>query len=257
MPKHARSRLRILPLAILTFVQLVAAAGSASAQLADALWTESVSIQANLEFGGQTGSDNSKPENVTGTLDGTDYTAMGSVHYTPSLVPAVTCEASTNYQSGALDILTVDTFANVIWEFVVVESASGGPSVSSVPINVIAQGSAAVIADAASLAAASASFEIRYLNTGVAVVYETIVANNVGGGTPLSDSFAVSGNFALPIGEVFRAMIMTGASSRASFDQGAAVGSGTGYVDPVIEVADELIPGTSESYRDYYQVEFS
>jgi len=227
------------------------------AQLSDALWTESVSIQANLEFGGQTGSDNSKPENIAGTLDGADYVATGSVHYTPSLVPAVTCQASTNYQSGALDILTVDTFASVIWEFVVVESASGGPSVSSVTINVLAEGSAAVTADAATLAAANARFEIRYLNTGVAVVYEDIVANNVGGGTPLSDSFAVSNSFALPIGEVFRAMIMTGASSRASFDQGAAVGSGTGYVDPVIEVADELIPGSSESYRDYYQVEFS
>jgi hypothetical protein len=30
-----------------------------------------------------------------------------------------------------------------------------------------------------------------------------------------------------------------------------------GQIDPIIEVADQLIPGTSTSYRDVYQVELS
>jgi hypothetical protein len=38
---------------------------------------------------------------------------------------------------------------------------------------------------------------------------------------------------------------------------GAATGTATGMIDPVIEIADQTIPGTSSSYRDYYTLEFS
>ena len=38
---------------------------------------------------------------------------------------------------------------------------------------------------------------------------------------------------------------------------GATMGSAVGMVDPIIEVADEVIPGTSSSYRDFFEIEFS
>jgi hypothetical protein len=257
MPDRARWSVRTALFAILSIALLISSSPPASAQLADAMWIENVSIQVDFDFGGEIGSDNSKPENLSSSRSGDDYVASGSVTYAQSAVPEVTCEASTNYQAGELTNLIVDTSASVIWRFVVVESASGGPSVSSVPIHVTAQGSASVTADAATLSAANARFSIRYEEGAVAVVYEDIVANNVGGTTPLSDTFAVDDQFPMPIDEVFVALIITGASSRASFDQGPAVGSATGFVDPIIEVADELIPGSSSNYRDYYTVEFS
>jgi len=242
---------------------LIITAPSAQAQLAQTIWAESLSLTAGVESGGGSGSDNSMPEplsdSILGPQGGDDYSISGSVAFSPvPSFPQTTCTISTNYNSGDITSLTGNAFSSIIFRFVVVQTSSGGPGVSQVPVSVQAAGTAEVTADGGTFAAAGSSFIVRMDEGGQALIFEQIIANTGGGGTPTSDSFLVSSQLMVPPGAVLQGDMQANANSTASFNQGSTSGTATGFVDPVIEVADELIPGGGgASYRDFYEIEFS
>ena len=59
----------------------------------------------------------------------------------------------------------------------------------------------------------------------------------------------------LPVLGVLNASLIAQASITA-FGVDAGGASASAFVDPIIEVADETIPGTSDSYRDHFDIEF-
>ena len=88
---------------------------------------------------------------------------------------------------------------------------------------------------------------------GTIEIADEIAANNFGGAQ--QSSFAETHQFWLPLQETasvyaFTVLDIGGATSAGSVEA-------TGWIDPVIEVADAIIAGTSNSYREFFKVETS
>ena len=238
-------------------ILMIGTASVAQAQLSGTIWAEGLEIFADDQLDGGSGTDNAAPEPFQASLSGSNYSISGEVSFGPAGAPQTTCTVATNYTSGSIIQLAGSAFSTIIFKWVVRQTASGGPSVTTVPVNVVASGTVEVSADGGSFAGAGSRFILRYESGGEALVFQEINANNGGGTTPLSDSFAVTDQFAVAPDVVLTCDMMASAASSAFFNQGATSGTATGFVDPIIEVADELIPGTTENYRDYYEIEFS
>ena len=126
--------------------------------------------------------------------------------------------------------------------------------VTTVPVHIHAQGTTNATGDSTLRAASFSRFTL--ISTALLVSWD-VTADNVGGGSPLSDSFDNDDQLELAPDEVVSGEIFVDAGISAESPPGEAASSAEATFDPVIEVADMTIPGTTASFRDYFTVEFS
>jgi len=118
-----------------------------------------------------------------------------------------------------------------------------------------AQGSAEADGNAALRAASFSQFTLS--SSSGPILFWAVEADNVEGGPPGSDSFANEDQFDLTPGQVASGEMIVDASLGTETLDGPAAASATANLDPVIEIADAIIPGTSANYRDHYVLELS
>jgi hypothetical protein len=140
------------------------------------------------------------------------------------------------------------------FQFQVLESAMPPVPVTAVPVHIHAQGTADATGDSTLRAASFSRFTL--ISTALLISWD-VSADNVGGGAPPSDSFDNDDQLELAPDEVISGEIFVDAGIGAESPPLVAGSSAEATFDPVIEVADMTIPGTSAKYRDFFTVEFS
>lgn len=233
---------------------LVLTAGPAQAQLSPALWGENISLDASSDMTSFMGADMFAPESHTEELSGATYDVSGSIQFGTTLAPQGTAEVTWNVFNDVTS-LNLTSILNIDFQCRVIETATPPVTVTEVPVHVLATGSGVVEAQFGSRA--TAQFVFRAIGTSVVLSDNLDVSGNPDSPEPLSDAFTVDENAMIPP-DVVCLVGMTATASMGSVGVPVgAVGTATGFIDPVIEVVDEIIPGTSDSYRDYYVIEFS
>lgn len=222
----------------------------AHAQLNDVEWSESCSAVTNLGSDSNTGSDPNMPEPQTASLSGGSYSISGSVSFAGG-PPNVTSHLEGSYTSG-LTYMGGTAYCRIDYSFVVRELASPPViSVGPVPVNVTVQGTVGVTGDAALFANAYAA---ATLSTTLGPLRDwTITVSNDQG--QASDSFNETARIDLDPDQVVMGDLTASANIAGEVLQSGTSSSGTAWIDPVIEIADELIPGSSFNFRDYYEIE--
>ena len=241
------ARILVLSLFVFTF-----AAVPAGAQLADVTWVESAFVNADAANDGQAGSDDAMPEPQNAALGGTGYTISGSVSFTSPGPPNATSAISGGYQSG-LSFLGGTSYCRIDFELAVRQTSAPPVPAGMIPVRVIANGTADATGDAALFAVANAAFDLA-TQSGPLLGEQALADNSAGTG---SDAFNVNTVVQIATDVVAFGSLTASANISAEVLQGGTSGSATAFVDPIIEVDDQMIPGSSASYRDHYEVEFA
>jgi hypothetical protein len=141
------------------------------------------------------------------------------------------------------------------YQFAVRETSSPPVSVSTVPVNVQVQGTADADGDGALFAQASAGANFWSLVQGTMDVWQVSADNSQG---QASDSFNESVQYMLEPDEVVNGGLQVSANINPKKMQNNTSSSSIGWADPIIEIADETIPGGGgATYRDHYEIEFA
>jgi hypothetical protein len=223
-----------------------------SAQLTDVTWIETIDFQADGISESQIGLDDSAPENINATLVDVGYGLSGSVSHVYQAAPNAKSEIVGSYTSG-LNALSGNCRGSVSFKIVVRETSAPPVSVSAIPVQVVASGSAMVTGDGSLPASADAFFRLK--DEGGPLITDHASVNNEHG--------AANASFELDqIVEIAADVVIDGSFSAfvaitTGNPQGGSSSSGTAEVDPLFEIVDQLIPGSSASYRDHYKVEFA
>lgn len=227
---------------------LVAAPGQA--QLADVSWQETLTLSTNLETDPHLGLDNAVPEPLTGSLSGSNYGAAGSVSFAAG-PPNVTCNTNANYTSG-VTYLSVSTYCRIDFTFAVRQTSAPPVAVSTVPVVITVAGSC----DVTGAIFASAFSEVNLANSiqGPLAAWSAGVDNSAGND---SDAFSDTNTFNFAPDLVIEGDMTASAGIAGEVLTSGTAATANAYLDPVIEVADQTIPGSSDSYRDHYQIEFA
>ena len=242
---------RLLPLtfAALLFLPLPSVA---RAQLQPTTWTETATSVTNTLTDDDNGSDDALPENLSTGLNGSTWTLASSVTYPPSGPPQVTVTAQGSYTSGSLTYFLTSASSSVAFEIQVKQTNSPPVAVSMVPVTITTQGSVGVSGNVQMYPYANASVVV-YQNA-TFLVNEMIYAS-LGG--PTSDSFNVTNTAMFPPGAPLSGTMQVIANVAAEGSPTAGTSAiATAMVDPAFAVADQIIPGTSSSYRDYFEIEY-
>ena len=219
------------------------------AQLSDAAWNETLTLTTNLGTDYYPGVDPAVPEPQVGSLSGTNYGADGSVTF-GSGPPNVTSSANATYTSG-ITYLGVTSYCRIDFQFAVRQTSAPPVAVTTVPVNVTVQGTVGV---AGGIFASAFSTVNLATFQGPIASWAAGVDNSAGTATDgfnetvqidLAPDLVVDGDMTADAG-IAGEVLVTGTFATAS-----------SWVDPVIAVADETIPGSSDSYRDHYEIEFS
>jgi len=228
-------------------------AGPVAAQLQDVEWNESLNLIANPDsMYSQTGSDPAIPEPLSGMLAGSGYSIGGSVTFA-SGAPNVTSDVQGSYQSG-LFYLEGSAYGRIDFEFAVRLVTTPPISVSSVPVNVHVQGTAGVTGNGDLFAAAWSSVNIA-TGSGPLGGWMVQVDNSSGQTT---DNFNESPQYQLAPDTVVFGDKTASASIQGEGLVPGSSATATAWVDPIIEIADEPIPGGGgASYRDFFDIEFA
>jgi hypothetical protein len=222
--------------------------------LETASWIESIILTTSDADTSGTGLDDAAPEPLDVSILRGSYSLEGTVTFPQSGPPNAAVTLSAQHQSG-LVLLGALAGARIDFQFRVVENAQPPVPVTTVPVHVHAQGFAEASGDTTIRTASFSMFDL-ISNAGV-LVHSAVSADNVGGGAPPSDSFDYDGQLDLLPGDVVSGEMLADASVGAeSPPEGTSIQAGA-TADPVIEIADAIIPGTSAGYRDYFTVEFS
>ncbi len=243
---------------LLITAALVLLAGRVEAQgtLGAALWDESISLDVQTieqETGSFMGSDPNRPEPGNVALSGTGYEVTGSVAFGTEAPPVGTAQVTWNIgEAGA----ALSLFSSVSIDFSarVVETAPPPVGVTEVPVHLVANGSATVTEIFGSRA--TSFFRFQAIGTSV-LIFENLDVYGDSESPSTATGFAIDETPSIPPGTIILVAMSATSSMGTVGTGGATTGSATGMVDPIIEVADEMIPGTTSSYRDFYAVEFS
>ena len=167
----------------------------------------------------------------------------------------MTASIVADYGSGDLLDLSGTLIGFVNFQFAVREKSSPPVTVDTVPVNVYGVGTADTDGDAELYASASAGLSFWSLVQGTIEVWQVSVNNMEG---PASESHTQDSQYLLEPDEVVNGGITVSAVVNPSTMQPGTSSSSMGWVDPIIEVADEAIPGGGGStYRDHYEIEFA
>ncbi len=228
----------------------------ASAQPLNATqWFESLSIDADGQSGGSVGVDEAQPEPLAGNLNHANWSLDGDVVFGPAGPPHATTHVSGSHQSG-LSFLGATGYVMISFEIRV--NATGNPPVpvNSVPMRIHSQGRAEAHGDAEFFASALAFLDMG-AETGPLVSLEARATNDPNDNDPNQDSFNEVRSFsAQPNSVIFGSMAAT-ATVQAEVPPSGISANAEAFIDPIIEVSDDFIPGTSTRYSDVFEVEFS
>jgi len=251
------SRHQMAPL-FLAATLLVLLAGRVEAQfaLSPAIWDENISLQVHTVGNNNTsytGSDPLAPESHTEELSGTGYDVTGSVQFGSVEYPEGTAQVMWDIgEAGAA--LQLSSILSIDFQLRVIETATPPVSVTEVPVDILANGSVSV--EQFFGPRATSSFQFRVLGTSI-LINKALDLYGDPDSTTTTDQFTIDETPLVPPDETAIVSMSATASMGTVATGGAATGSATGMIDPVIAIADQTIPGTSSSYRDYYAIEFS
>jgi hypothetical protein len=231
---------------------LVVLAGRVEAQfpLSPTIWDENISLTVGPSSTSFSGSDPAVPEPHTGELSGLGYDVAGSVGFGSAEPPVGTAQVDWDVSEGNTS-LQLSSVVSIDFQCRVVETAPPPVGVTEVPVHLMATGD--VSADDVFGSRATSSFRFQAVGTAV-----LITANlDISGDSETSDTFAIDETPPIPVDTI----VLVGMSASASMNtvsiSAVETGSATGMIDPVVEIADEIIPGTTSSYRDFFSIEFS
>jgi len=240
------------PLVLLCGLVLIPASATAQFPLSPALWDESISLEVEGSSSMFAGSDPQAPEPHTETLSGTGYSTSGVIGFGMGGPPLGTAKVTWDLASGNPS-LDLSSLVNIDFQARVIQTAEPPVAVSEVPVHVTAVGTAAV--EDVFGTRATSFFRFQAFSPSVLVTNTLDLSGN--SGMPASDSFSIDETPSVSVGMA----ILVGMSATASMgivsNPSPAAGEATGTINPVIEIADEIIPGTSSSYRDFFAMEFS
>lgn len=233
---------------------LLPVCAEAQGTLSPALWTESIILEVEGNTTSFMGTDEFAPEPGSEQLTGPGYDVSGSVAFGSAAPPVGTAEVTWDITQGfpSVDLFTdVDIFFGCR----VIETGTPPVAVTDVPVHVVASGSVAV--EDVFGSRATSFFRFQAIGTSTIIQANLDVSGDPKVPGPSSDSFSIDETNAIPIGTVALVSMSATASMRIVSISTPAMGNAIGIVDPIIEVADETIPGTTASYRDFYAIEFS
>ena len=246
-----------LRLSIFLTAAMLVLAGGAQAQLAPTFWSENISLDVQAGIDNQNtsfmGADMEAPESHTEQLTGNDFEVTGSVLFGTTAVPEGTAQVTWDISPVGAS-LNLSSILNIDFQARVIETATPPVSVSEVPVRIVSNGSVAV--EQFFGPRATSSFQFRVLTTTVLVTGNLDLYGDPES-TTTTDSFSIDQVEMVPPNLVALVSMTATASMGTVGTGGAATGAATAMIDPIIEVADQTIPGTSDSYRDYYTIEFS
>jgi hypothetical protein len=248
MRRHLMAR--ILPLVWILILSGQAFLPSrASCQLRDVEWKEAVTLGSQLGSVTHEGADPARPEPQNWIVGANGYALSGSVTFDVG-PPNTRTHIEGDNQSTYSD-MAGQAVSTIVFEFVVRETSPPPVAVSQVPVTAVLRGGASAGGDAVLYANGFASADLSTPRGSIGF-WSTEVDNGSG---PVSKEFNETVRY-----ELSPHVIVTGtltARSRMATDIRVTLtaASASAWVDPVIAIADETIPGTALSYRDHYQIE--
>lgn len=245
-----KPRLRSLQIILLAIGLLVPSL--VQAQLNDALWIETLSMTSNTDSFASGPDDQAVPQSYTESISGSSFLMDGKVSFAVG-APNATCSLEALYNNG-LTVLGGTANCQMVFEFTVRETSPPPVLVSSVPVNVQVLGDVSVDGDLSFFASAQSSVSLVGQITGPIDSWQVAVDNSLGSD---SDAFGASGQYDLAPDEVVVGTMIATVAIGAEVLQDNTSATAEASVDPVIEVVDDTIPGTSDRYGQHYEIEFS
>ena len=218
-------------------------------------WFESLSIDAGSQPGGSVGIDDSQPEPLAGSLTSANWNIEGDIVFGPPGPPHATTHVNGSYQSGLI-FIGATGYVMISFEFRVAAASAPPVPVTMVPMRVQSQGRAEVTGDVDFFASALAFLDL-WSAAGPLVSLEARATNDPGDNNPNLDSFNETRSFSAPANAVLSGSMVATATIQAEVPPAGIAATGEAFIDPIIEVSDDLIPGTSTRYSDVFEVEFS
>ena len=221
-------------------------------QLTNVQWVESLSLDAVPDDNSfQTGVSSSTPEPLANSLSGSGYSISGSVTFASPGAPNATSHVVASYQSG-LTFLGGTAYCRIDFQFAVRQTSNPPVSVSLVPVNVQVQGTAAANDDMFVNVFSSANFST---SQGPLGSWLAQVDNTQGNA---SDSFSENAQFMLAADNVVMGDLTASVNISTEILQANTTASGTAWVDPIIQVSGEAIPGGGgATFKDHFEIEFA
>ena len=246
--------IRLVGAGLVLSAPVLALPGSRTTSLESTSWLESIVLTSSDSSLSRDGVDDAVPEPLTASLVGVGYSLDGQVVFPQQGAPNVAVTLGAQHESGGPALIGSLVGCRIDFQFRVLESATPPVPVTTIPVHLHAKGTAEANGDS-TLRAASFS---RFTLISIALLESwDVSADNVGGGSPSSDSFDNEDQLELAPDEVVSGEIFVDASIGAESPLGETVSSTDATLDPVIEVADMTIPGTSARFRDFFTIEFS
>lgn len=244
------TRTPALLLSSLLVLGLLAIPAAGRAQLNDTSWNEALTLSTNLVTDYYPGEDPAVPEPQAGSLSGTNYGADGNITFASGGPPNAYSYTNASYTSG-ISYLAVSAYCRIDFQFAVRQTSAPPVSVTAVPVNVTVSGTVGVSGGIF----ASANSQVNLASfQGPIQSWEVSVDNSSG---TASDSFGETVQYQLAPDLVIDGDMTSDAGIAGEVLVMGTNATANAYVDPVIEIADETIPGSSDSYRDHYEIEFS
>jgi len=217
-----------------------------SAELSNTQWQESTQVSRDEQSDVDAG-EPSVPVSTSSSLTG----VLASVFYptTPS-PPSVT---STVSGSASADEVNAWAFAAVTFQFQLNETTTPPVSITSVPMAATAKGTADASGTSEFSATARAGLTLVGESVGALVTLEACAKSP---GPSASAAFNETVSFSIDPAEVVTGNLL--ASAQISMFSPASGNAGAeAFIDPIIVVSSDIIPGTSTRYDEVYEVEFS
>lgn len=168
--------------------------------------------------------------------------------------PNTTASLDVNYQSG-LSFLVCQSHSQIDFQFRVVQTHVPPIEITVIPVSFHVQGSARASGDAELPAAAVSTITLTGSQGPFAAWGET--ADNQPDGSPGPNSYDNTDQYDIALDEVISGQMVASANVAAEIVQGNTSASVLAYVDPDIQIANAVIPGTAVNYRDYFGIEFA
>jgi len=249
----------------LVCVGLAAAQGSPS----PTTWTEQLSLSASDSAWGGFGTDDLAPEDILEGVGKDGASAAGYVVFGApqpaacSSVQEIGPRGAVLITAAVLAGVPVDASAGLTAEFQfrIVQTSDPPVPVAEVPVTAEVCGTVETGGDPSLVATSYASIAIWHFVQGFPTYYlVNATANadiNPATEFPTSDSFQFQRTEPFPVGAILDGRLVTGVSCYSPLNPTEAGQATTqAFVDPVIEVADQTIPGSSAGYRDHFAIEF-
>jgi len=216
-------------------------------------WSEATTLTYEANFQNVDGGHPLSPDILSESLSGSGWSITADVFFGPPGPPQATVTAGA--QTAASAALNASASVGIAFEFQIISIATPPVAVSTVPITLYTQGTVSTSGAAGLRPRANASITV-YGNSGTLVNESILATGDPTDDLPASDAFAINAAAAYPPGVVLDAFMQ--ATAHVSTEVSAAGTAGAiAYIDPEISVADEIIPGTSVNYRDYFEIEYS